>query len=99
MNLARGSSNAKPQVQKIYGLTLQNRKIKFSGNAVATVDGSLQQPLMQAINSQGKGTGSDINFHKGRGNWRQVTSPSPVSDHPGSFHLKKALGSSIGNEA
>lgn len=35
------SSASKPQVQKIYGLKLQNYKIKFSGNAVATVNGSL----------------------------------------------------------
>lgn len=49
-----GSFNSKPQVQKIYGLKLQNYKIKFPANAVATGDGSLQQPLMQAINSQGE---------------------------------------------
>lgn len=40
-----GSSNSKPQVQKIYGLKLQDYEIKFSWNAVATVNGSLQQPL------------------------------------------------------
>lgn len=48
-----GSSNSKPQVQKIYGLKLQNYKIKFSGNVARTGDGPLQQPLMQAINPQG----------------------------------------------
>lgn len=49
-----GSSNSKPDVPKIYGLQLQNYKIKFSGKAVATGDGSLQQPLMQAVNSRGQ---------------------------------------------